>query len=570
MILSAITDTASLPALGTPTVGGQCRFAPETGSAGAFDEHLQNASRTSNEPVASVSCPTAPEPKDDDGEPPAGSSQPQEAAPSEPETPPPDANQADPPASSHSDDAPEGGDPQQPAEPEASPDCDRNEGDEEVSPSKDADLGVEAPAGAVVQAAHLAAEEAAAEQPFPQVKQDASDNDGESDRKPADSAVKRQVLKSAPLAETVSHEPARRSQSHAGTAADGAASSVAKSKAGAVPSDRQRNVAASEETFEKVTSKETSEKAASKETFEKASSVETSDETPSEVASEVKSDKPNQSSLAKSAVAVAPSSQTETPPTNQRQEGKTRQAARQTVASVPSAEAVAPAEPAPHEIRLASSSVVQPAAADVGLVAEGEAETEPKKASQPVTSEGTSQAEASARVGEPASRGPLRAPATSAPAPPTTGGSDLERVRFVQRVSRAFQAVGKDGGSIRLQLRPPELGSLHLDLTVHKGTMTARLEVETQAARNALLDNLPALRDRLAQQEIKIERFDVNVGEDASGGEPRQPGDQSQFEQRLARTAGGHHASHQVSTEDAARPASGVRPGEPSQLNVVI
>ena len=42
-------------------------------------------------------------------------------------------------------------------------------------------------------------------------------------------------------------------------------------------------------------------------------------------------------------------------------------------------------------------------------------------------------------------------------------------MRFVQRVARAFQAVGDGGGSIRLRLRPPDLGSLSLELTVRNG-----------------------------------------------------------------------------------------------------
>jgi flagellar hook-length control protein FliK len=35
-----------------------------------------------------------------------------------------------------------------------------------------------------------------------------------------------------------------------------------------------------------------------------------------------------------------------------------------------------------------------------------------------------------------------------------------------------------------------------------------------------LLDNLPALRERLAEQNVRIERFDVDVRGDASGGQP--------------------------------------------------
>ena len=50
-----------------------------------------------------------------------------------------------------------------------------------------------------------------------------------------------------------------------------------------------------------------------------------------------------------------------------------------------------------------------------------------------------------------------------------------------------------------------------VEVSVRDGVMSARLEAETASARNVLLDNLPALRERLAEQNIKVERFDVDV-----------------------------------------------------------
>ena len=102
---------------------------------------------------------------------------------------------------------------------------------------------------------------------------------------------------------------------------------------------------------------------------------------------------------------------------------------------------------------------------------------------------------------------------------PDVESDQADRVRFVQRVARAFENAGRDGGTLRVRLHPSELGSLRLEVAVRDGAMTARLETETQAAKNVVLDNLPALRDRLEQQNIKIERFDV----DYSGGNNDQP-----------------------------------------------
>jgi flagellar hook-length control protein FliK len=102
------------------------------------------------------------------------------------------------------------------------------------------------------------------------------------------------------------------------------------------------------------------------------------------------------------------------------------------------------------------------------------------------------------------------------------GAAALPRVdaaRFVGRVAKAIQTASERGGALHLRLSPPELGSLRLALTVDNGVMSATLEADSSAARQVLLDHLPALRDRLAEQNIRIERFDVDVRQEGSGGQ---------------------------------------------------
>lgn len=96
-----------------------------------------------------------------------------------------------------------------------------------------------------------------------------------------------------------------------------------------------------------------------------------------------------------------------------------------------------------------------------------------------------------------------------------------DRARFVQRVSRAFQAVRPGTNEIQLKLSPPELGALRMTITVEQGVVSAKVETESAAARNILLDNLPALRERLAEQEIRVEKFDVDVGRDNQPNDPQ-------------------------------------------------
>jgi flagellar hook-length control protein FliK len=100
------------------------------------------------------------------------------------------------------------------------------------------------------------------------------------------------------------------------------------------------------------------------------------------------------------------------------------------------------------------------------------------------------------------------------------GDDELPRVdpaRFIGRVAKAFHTAQERGGTLQLRLSPPELGSIRLELTVKEGVMTAALETETAAARRVLLDHLPALRERLAEQNIRVERFDVDVRREGGG-----------------------------------------------------
>jgi len=93
--------------------------------------------------------------------------------------------------------------------------------------------------------------------------------------------------------------------------------------------------------------------------------------------------------------------------------------------------------------------------------------------------------------------------------------STVDRARFVQRVSGAIRSANDQDGLVQLKLSPPELGSLRIEISVKQGILTAKLETETAAARAVLLDNLPALRERLAEQEIRIEKFDVDVRDES-------------------------------------------------------
>lgn len=105
-------------------------------------------------------------------------------------------------------------------------------------------------------------------------------------------------------------------------------------------------------------------------------------------------------------------------------------------------------------------------------------------------------------------------------AAPESAPLHVDAARFLQRVSKAFDSARERGGEIRIRLSPPELGALRVEVNMQDQGLVARLEVETTEARAVLLENLPALRERLAEQGLRLEKFDVEL----SQREPQQQG----------------------------------------------
>jgi flagellar hook-length control protein FliK len=139
-----------------------------------------------------------------------------------------------------------------------------------------------------------------------------------------------------------------------------------------------------------------------------------------------------------------------------------------------------------------------------------------------------------------------------------SGASDLPPIdpsRFIGRVAKAFQTAQDRGGTLQLRLSPPELGALRIELNVKDGVMSASLQTESANARRLLLDHLPALRDRLAEQNIRVDRFDVDVRRESTGGQTDTRGSQQQqFQHQPDQPAPRRQAQPQVRTRDVAAP----------------
>ena len=122
---------------------------------------------------------------------------------------------------------------------------------------------------------------------------------------------------------------------------------------------------------------------------------------------------------------------------------------------------------------------------------------------------------------------------------------------------------------MRLRLSPPELGSLQMQISVKRGALSATIQADNSTAQQVLLASLPDLRDRLAEQGIRIEQFDVQLAGQGSGGMP-QPQGNPDFNQAAPRS--NLPTSTNVSSTSAENsPAVSVSPLSASgALNVIV
>ncbi len=100
----------------------------------------------------------------------------------------------------------------------------------------------------------------------------------------------------------------------------------------------------------------------------------------------------------------------------------------------------------------------------------------------------------------------------------------IDRARLVQRVSRAFQRLTHDGGTVRIRLHPPSLGAVRVEVQVDGNRMTAKMTAESETARALLQDQIVDLKARLNEQGFQVDRIQVETDRNmfGSGSEQQQ------------------------------------------------
>jgi flagellar hook-length control protein FliK len=148
-----------------------------------------------------------------------------------------------------------------------------------------------------------------------------------------------------------------------------------------------------------------------------------------------------------------------------------------------------------------------------------------------------------------------------------TSLTDADQARFVDRVARAVQATGDRGGTLRLRLSPPELGSLTLEIKVQGGAVTARVEADTPAARTLLIENLPLLRERLAEHGMRVDQFDVDLTDRHAGGTPD---DLQQNDQQQEGRPRSKNSSREPEETPRSKSQEASTPIGSGQLNIIV
>ncbi len=226
-------------------------------------------------------------------------------------------------------------------------------------------------------------------------------------------------------------------------------------------------------------------------------------------------------------------------------------------------------EPASSTVGAATTKpTVAPASAVVSVAAVGGAAT-----ARTAASSGSSSSDATAPIQSVGSAANPRSNGAEKTTSAKGNSADdaVTRAKLVQRVSRAFQHFGAEGGSIRLRLAPAELGSVRVEMQIQGGKVNARVVAETEAASTILRDHLADLRSRLESQGMQVESFEIETdehsfsssqdpyGQDARDSyQERSQDDRSVFQQRVAKLPVSRDVSYPVEIHDPVLLTAGV------------
>ena len=99
--------------------------------------------------------------------------------------------------------------------------------------------------------------------------------------------------------------------------------------------------------------------------------------------------------------------------------------------------------------------------------------------------------------------------ANTSPAQASDAGNEPSPLEQVVRAARA--QIGARHSQVRLQLHPPELGQLRIDVRIDGKNIQMHLEAQTEAAHRLLSSRVSELRGTLQAQGLNVERVQVDL-----------------------------------------------------------
>lgn len=92
----------------------------------------------------------------------------------------------------------------------------------------------------------------------------------------------------------------------------------------------------------------------------------------------------------------------------------------------------------------------------------------------------------------------------------TTG---VDNEQFMQTIVRGAVIMTRNGSSsATIDLEPPSLGKMHLEIVTERSTVTGKITVDSTEVKVLVQNNITELQEHLAQNGLKVESFDVQVG----------------------------------------------------------
>ena len=125
-----------------------------------------------------------------------------------------------------------------------------------------------------------------------------------------------------------------------------------------------------------------------------------------------------------------------------------------------------------------------------------------------------------------------------APSPLASSGAieDPTAQTNVFRIARGLAtALAQRGGSVTLRLTPPDLGTLRINLQINGARVSAGFQIESEAARTLLTQQIGQLRTSLENAGLSVERLSVQSMTSSSPSGLQHQGGQSATDEEVFR-----------------------------------